>query len=163
MAMASAVDIALLQRFIGTGLVLAMGLAAIAVCAKKPDLSSEARREDWLNLEYALVVVLAVVSSPMSWSHYYLWLLIPIALFLREGSPIATSERARWLAWGAIIAVSQAIVLVPVANPLLAAVYAKLVVSSILFGGLVWYGLVVVARANLGAEAVPAKALGRSY
>jgi hypothetical protein len=44
----------------------------------------------------------------------------------------------------------------------LAAFYSKVIVSSLLFGGLIWYGLLVAARAGLGTEGVAAKDLKRA-
>ena len=33
-----------------------------------------------------IVITLALVASPLSWSHYYCWLLIPAAFLLDRGA-----------------------------------------------------------------------------
>lgn len=45
-------------------------------------------------IEFSLVLVLSCVLSPLSWSHYYCWLLVPAALFLaaRERLTLARSS-----------------------------------------------------------------------
>lgn len=150
-----------LHRLIASALAAAMLLGAVLASMVRP--SRDAQPEEWKSLEYCLVATLAVIMSPLSWSHYYVWLLVPMAFFLRQGSSIAPSGWPRRLAWIAIVMVSQAVVMVPVADPLLAAFYSKLVVSTLLLGGLIWYGLLVAARAGLGTEsAAAAKDLKRA-
>ena len=149
-----------LHRLIASALAAAMLLGAVLASTVRP--SKHAQPEEWKSLEYCLVATLAVIMSPLSWSHYYVWLLVPIAFFLRQGSSIAPSGWPRRLAWIAIVIVSQAVVIIPVADPVLAAFYSKLVVSSLLFGGLIWYGLLVAARAGLGTEGAAAKDLKRA-
>jgi hypothetical protein len=149
-----------LHRLIGSALAAAMLLGAVLASTVRP--SKHAEPEEWKSLEYCLVATLAVIMSPLSWSHYYVWLLVPIAFFLRQGSSIAPSGWPRRLAWIAIVIVSQAVVIIPIAAPVLAAFYSKLLVSSLLFGGLIWYGLLVAARASLGTEGAAAKDMKRA-
>jgi alpha-1,2-mannosyltransferase len=120
-------------------------LAAAWVCLRPQFKPGEQRSfRDRETLEYCLFVTLAVIASPLSWSHYYVWLLLPIAFFLSEKSPIASSVHFRKIAWASTFLVSQAIVFIPLADPLLAAIYDKILVSSLLFGGLLWYAVLLV-------------------
>ena len=49
-------------------------------------------------MEYLIVLVLACISSPLSWSHYYAWMLLPIAFLLatRQSPDTDDRERADW-------------------------------------------------------------------
>lgn len=160
----SAVGIAPLQRFIGTGLVLLMALVAIVVCARRPETANERERSDLFAHEYALVVALSVISSPMSWTHYYCWLLIPVALFLKPGGAVASSPAARRAAWLGILLISPAVVLLSFDAPLLEFLYVKVLLSHVLAGGLIVYGLLIwaLARAEpryVGSAGAPALSL----
>jgi hypothetical protein len=121
---------------------------AIAVCARRPHADNDAQSKDWLHLEYALVVTLAVVSSPMSWSHYYCWLLIPVAFFLGEKSAVALPPAARRIAWIATALLLPAIGLMSFSNPALEVVYVKFAASYLLACGLLWFALLIWALAS---------------
>jgi hypothetical protein len=155
-----------LQRMIGSALSALLLLAAVLACLRRPQErngASSAEPQAWRALEYGIVVTLAVIASPLSWSHYYCWLLFPIAFFLRRDFPLAPEGLSRVLGWAALVLVSQAVVFLKVSDPVLAGLYAKVMVSSMLLGGLLWFGLLVVARARLTAGAVAAKDLQRAY
>ena len=55
-------------------------------------------------LEFSIVLVLAVVTSPVSWSHYYLLLLLPWALYLGGRLGLPDDAATRWLMAGGIAA-----------------------------------------------------------
>ncbi len=144
----SAVGITESQRLLGRGVVIAIIVAAILVCAKRPAASSSAQRAEWNNFEFCLVVLLAILASPLSWTHYYCWLLIPIAFFLREGSALASRPPAQWAGWTAVFLISPVAALLSFAeHPVLQAIYAKLIVSNYLAGALLLYGLLLWALA----------------
>jgi alpha-1,2-mannosyltransferase len=112
-----------------------------------------------LDLQFLLVLCLAVVSSPLSWSHYYGWLLAPAAFFL--GARHAQPSLARGLGWLAVF------LLTPLVWPLrlpppFADIYAAFAVSHLLFGGLLTFGLVAwrLAVAAHVPRAAAACALG---
>jgi hypothetical protein len=144
----SAVPVGPLHKVIGTGSSLLMFAIAIAVCARRPHADNDAQSKDWLHLEYALVVTLAVVSSPMSWSHYYCWLLIPVAFFLGEKSAVALPPAARRIAWIATALLLPAIGLMSFSNPALEVVYVKFAASYLLACGLLWFALLIWALAS---------------
>jgi hypothetical protein len=104
------------------------------------------------DLEYQLVLLLALVTTPLAWTHYYAWLLLPMAFFLSADSPVAASPVSRRVAWGAIFLVTPIATLMPYSNAPLGTLYAKLVVSHVLVGGLIWFALLAVARAKIGAQ-----------
>jgi hypothetical protein len=144
-----------------TGLIF---LAAVVACFRP---RSPAAAEDWapagerLDLQYLLTICLCLVCSPLSWTHYYAWLLIPTAFFLGARSPVATSKPARCVGWAAILLVTP-LVLWPQSTALSAlnTLYTSFVVSHHLFGGLLWFGLIAWWLASTGgllAQARPAR------
>jgi len=113
---------------------LLFAAAATALSLAKHTQNTEERRD----LQYCLVLCLAVLASPLSWSHYYCWLLLPAALFL--STPSATTAM-RIYGWLAILLVT------PLVRPLVfqqswaAEFYKDVAVSHLLFGGLLWFGM----------------------
>jgi hypothetical protein len=91
-------------------------------------------------LEFGLVLNLALVMSPISWTHYYLLLLLPFGFYL-GGMPGAAADAAtRWLMRCGLVLVS-----LPVAMPQLGSgwgseLVARTAVSAWLFGGLLTLG-----------------------
>jgi hypothetical protein len=70
-----------------------------------------AARRGRLEQELSLVLALACVTSPVSWSHYYAWLLIPIAYSIAPPGPLSGSRGMRWLWAAAILCVILPVVL----------------------------------------------------
>ena len=87
-------------------------------------------------LEFVLVLVLALVISPVSWSHYYLLLLLPWALYLGGRLPLPEDALTRRLMWSGFLLASLPVVLVPLESDWLGAVAARTAVSAWLIGGL---------------------------
>ena len=143
-----------LQRMTGTVAVGLLYLTALLACVKGA--SHAARNRDaegsrGQDLEYMLVLVMAVVSSPLSWSHYYLLMLMPAAFFLAPGSALAASATRHALGWAAILLTTPAVLVIAFANPGLMEAYARFGVSYLLFGGLMWFGLLAWSRARAAA------------
>jgi Glycosyltransferase family 87 len=114
-------------------------------------------------LEFALILNLALVSSPVSWTHYYLLLLLPFSLYLGGLLPLPDDALTRWLMWGSL-AFTSLPVLMPTLHPSFTAeVVARTIVSMWLYGGLLM--LVALARgawratARKAAAAAPANAV----
>jgi len=100
-------------------------------------------------LQFLVVLVLALVLSPMSWSHYYCWLLIPAAYFLGNLLPLGSSRTAVWVTWLAILLASPLVVLAGFSSAFLEAVYTRLIVSNYLISGIIW--LVILSLAARGS------------
>ncbi|PZP44589.1 MAG: hypothetical protein DI601_11965 [Azospirillum brasilense] len=140
-----------LQRMTGTVAVGLLYLTALLACVRgsaQGTRTGGAEGSRGQDLEYALVLVLAVVSSPLSWSHYYLLMLLPAAFFLAPGSALAASPARRALSWAAILLTTPAVLVIAFANPGLMEAYARFGVSYLLFGGLLWFGLLAWSRAR---------------
>jgi alpha-1,2-mannosyltransferase len=133
--------------------ITALTLLAAFASALVPRRTSSARplTEEERDVELLLVLVLACVSSPLSWSHYYAWMLLPVAFLLAPGSPVAATERTRRLGYLAIALVSLPVVWPPDAlgaHPTAGRLYA-LGNSHLLAGAFLILALVVLARAHL--------------
>ena len=90
-------------------------------------------------LSYCLILCLAVISSPLSWSHYYCWLLLPAAFFLAWRR--ALGWPARGLIWAAILLVTPLVRPLTFSQAWLIDSYKIFAVSHLLFGGLLCFGL----------------------
>ncbi len=139
----------LAAQFISVLLLLVGGAACLKPRFPKVEASVrlKAERQD---LQFLLVICLCLVSSPLAWTHYYLWLLMPIAFFLSWGAR-GLPRWAFWTGWVAIIMVS------PIAgnawslsNEMLMALYRVTVVSHYLIGGLLIFVLAGWRLASTG-------------
>ena len=72
-----------------------------------------ARRFERDALEFSIVLVLAVVTSPVSWSHYYLLLLLPWALYLGGRLGLPDDAATRWLMAGGMLLASLPVIVLP--------------------------------------------------
>jgi Glycosyltransferase family 87 len=91
-------------------------------------------------LEVVLVLDLALVISPLTWSHYYLFLLLPWALYLGGKLPLPDDATTRWLMRTGFVLVSLPVVLAaPEVPSWFASVLARTTVSAWLFGGLLMF------------------------
>jgi len=87
-------------------------------------------------LEYCVVLVLAVVASPVSWSHYYLLMLLPIGLYLGNRMPLPDDNTTRWLLWSGFILTALPIILLPFEPDWVLVLASRTILSAWLFGGL---------------------------
>lgn len=104
-----------------------------------------------LNLQYLLVICLCIISSPLTWSHYYVWLFIPTAFFLGTRRTVPAPRGARALGWIAIV-LTIPLVEWPwsISNPVLMGLYRSFAISHLLFGGLLWFGIIAWWLATTG-------------
>ena len=118
---------------------LMLGVALLAALPASLRPEDTARRERRRDLQYLLVLMLTLVASPLTWSHYYVWLLVPAALFLGERRD--WSARERLAGWSAVWLVTPLARFLPLHGAAAIFVYKNIAVSHFLFGGLVWFGL----------------------
>ena len=87
-------------------------------------------------LEFSLMINLALITSPISWTHYYLWLLIPWALYLGGELPLRDDATTRFLMGASAVMVSlPVIVWSPMEPSWYAAILSRTLVSVWLIGG----------------------------
>jgi hypothetical protein len=90
--------------------------------------------------EFTLVLLLALITSPLSWTHYYVFLFIPWALWFGGQLPLPDDAMTRRLMVGSIVLVTLPIVVMsPMTPSWYASIMAKTTVSVWLFGGLLLF------------------------
>ena len=142
-----------MQHAVGNAITLLFMAVAVIACWRGPKIewhTEPSPSRTAADLEFQLVLLLALVTTPLAWTHYYAWLILPMAFFLSADSPIGASPVARRVAWGAIFLVTPIATLMPFSNAPLGTLYSKLVVSHVLVGGLIWFLLLALARARMG-------------
>ncbi len=87
-------------------------------------------------LEFALVLTLAVVTSPVSWTHYYAMLLLPWGLYLGGRLSVPDDPATRWLMHGGFVLTALPVIILPLEPDWIGAIASRTVVSAWLFGGL---------------------------
>ena len=124
-----------------TGLII---LSAAAACwrfkpaASGPDAAEAHHRRD---LQYCLVICHCLITSPLTWSHYFTWLMVPTAFFLAAQSHLP--KLARITGWAGIALITPLIGWTGAyENPLIMTGYRIFYVSHLLFGGILWFGLI---------------------
>jgi alpha-1,2-mannosyltransferase len=155
------------NRLLAHGLNGVLFLIAAFACVRwrpqvaRMDEDTEGRRRD---LQYLLMICLCLVCSPLSWAHYYAWLLIPAAFFLgAQSSPLA-SRAARAIGWAAIALVTPLVLWPqPTAHSAVMAAYVSFFVSHYLFGGLLWFGLLAWWLAQTDGLLSQARPIGATY
>lgn len=95
-------------------------------------------------LEFVLMITLALIASPISWTHYYVWLLMLFALYLAGELPLPDDAITRGLMRaGMIIESLPVIVWSPMEPSWYAAILSRTVVSVWLFGGCLIFAALV--------------------
>jgi hypothetical protein len=96
--------------------------------------------------ELLMVIALACMTSPLSWSHYYVWLLLGAAFLISRGEQLLTGRVWAAVAGAAMMLASLPIVDVGTGYRVIDQLYARLPVSYLLCGGLL--ALLLLARAR---------------
>ncbi len=131
-------------------LTLAIVAAAGAVCGRAgPPASPQAWR-----VELWIVLTLSLLVAPISWTHYYALLLVPIAALLAARTePIDRRGLIGLLLAAALI--SPPVVILPVSGRVASALYARVAISHYFYGGVVLLAvLLAVRRRETAASAV---------
>jgi hypothetical protein len=122
-------------------LILLIGTTAWVVLGSPRAVAAEA-----LLLDMSIVLCLAIVTSPIAWTHYYLLLLLPLGLYAGGKLPVPQTS-----SWRALVAISVLLISPPV-RPVLIVKYLdtgllpRAVISHYLAGGLLLLGVMLAAR-----------------
>jgi hypothetical protein len=108
--------------------------------SKSPETSEEE------NLEFSIVLCLMLLISPISWTHYYLFLILPFSLYL--GNKLAIPEGRLWFIamMLSILLTSLPVIIKSPTNPIINLLYFKLFISHYFFGGVLLLGVLLTAR-----------------
>ena len=109
--------------------------------------------------EFSLVLTIALISSPLAWTHYYLLLLLPWSLYQGGLLNLPDDTLSRLLMWSALALISLPVLMPDLSPGVTAELMARTIVSMWLFGGLMM--LIALARGawSLG-KALPYSADG---
>jgi hypothetical protein len=104
-----------------------------------------ATESDARNLEFCAVVLLATLISSVSWSHYYLWLLLPAA-WLVAGRPAALAARPqRGIGWLALVLALLPVLSIELPRSWFSSLHARLLVSHQLLGAAIMLAVLLAA------------------
>lgn len=99
------------------------------------------------NLEFSIFLCLALIISPISWTYYYVWLLLPLSLYL--GNKLAISQGRLWFS---LVLLSFILMMPPVRliilpeNPVVKFWMVKFLLSHCFYGGMVLLGTLLAGR-----------------
>jgi hypothetical protein len=128
-------------RHASTAAIVALLAVTIAAFMRR---QSGGQDSEVLNLEFSAVLVLACLISPVSWSHYYCWLLIPVAVLMApRPQPFSWGNRSFVFLCAALMLPPVMVVGPPVPGSWW---YAKLLASCLFFAGLLAVILLLQAR-----------------
>ena len=101
-------------------------------------------------LEFSLVLALAIVLSPVSWTHYYLFFVLPFGLYLAGNFSTETDMTTRRLMWSGFVLTALPVILMPIDSDMVLDVWSRSGVSSYFLGGVLM--LIALLRARWRAE-----------
>lgn len=84
--------------------------------------------------DFSLLVTFCIVTSPVSWTHYYLLLLLPWSFYITGRLPLDNGPMTSSLVWGSIV-LSSLPVLYPISLPEPIATWAARSLASLWFLG----------------------------
>lgn len=146
-------------RIVRTLILAALLLVALGICVRWRGGDAGVL----LRQEFCIALCLSLMAPPTSWAHYYLLLLIPIALVLggRLGMP---ASRPWWIALGIVVAlISPPVVALDTENEAVRAFMGRVGCSHYFFGGLLLLAMILVARVRGGAgDAISRRQAGAS-
>ena len=122
---------------------------SIWICWRsKPSTTTE------LELEFSIFLCLALVITPISWTHYYLFLLLPLSLWLGDRLLLPKG----WL-WFSLVVLSIVLttplvrpIILP-ENPMLSFLMYKLLISHYFYGGVLLLGVLWATRWHTSIKA----------
>jgi len=141
------------QAIVRGSTVLIILLALGAALAPRPKTAHVVSRDTTYEGEYLIVLMLACVISTLSWTHYYAWMLMPIAFFIGRTPHFSSSLPVRALGWGAIVLAAAPSVTLEFQGALLHELNARLGYSRLLAGGLCMLGLLIWSRWQMMSHA----------
>jgi hypothetical protein len=141
----------------GLRLGLILLLAGVVVWAMRRRPPAGAGAGDALDLDLALVTFIMLLASPITWYHYYLWLLLPLVVLfdrLLLASKVGTWQVACLAVAYGLVVVQGIVVLRPLAAQSLQDIWLlRLLLSQSFFGALLLLGLALKSRLDTSAQA----------
>lgn len=127
----------------------AVSIAAGLRGARRPEFKQNARLSlVAMDLEFMIVLVLALVTSPLAWTHYYTWLLIPAAFVIGGTQHLPRDGITKLLGVGALALMSPP-VLVPPYGRVWMEYFVRFPLSTFFVGGMLLLFVLLRARWKL--------------
>ncbi len=147
------IDVGLRFKLLSAGLTaLLMAAAALACRRAGPPRTDLAR-----HTELWLVLCLTVLIAPISWTHYYVLLLVPIAPLVARYTSLDWPLRTALAA--AILLMAPPVVVAGVTGRISSALYERILVSHCFFGGVLLLGVLIGVRLSQSNAGGPAGAI----
>ncbi len=121
-------------RYVRTGLVGLLILLSGLVLRR----SESAASRSSFYLDLSILLCLALIISPISWTHYYLFLLVPFSLYVGEKLPLQPSVNVSMGMAACILLCSPPVVFF---NPPLGGAIGRIIISHYLMGAFLLWGL----------------------
>lgn len=140
-----------------TLIVLALALAAIGVCWRWRGMQGGEPRDDAVDvrLEFCAALIFAIVITPISWSHYYVLLLIPTALAATGAIVLPVGRAWRGALLTCMVLLSLPVITLNPERALIGEINSRVITSHFVIGGLALLGLLLAARWRLAGARVP--------
>jgi hypothetical protein len=136
-------------------LVAATTLAVVLVMAKPVARHASAERhQELIEIEFMMIVALACIISPISWSHYHTWFLLPFAFFVGGRGSFCSTPLNGWLGWFGLVLLSGPVIGIHWPGIWASSLVAQLCVSLLLIGSLLWLGLLCLLRLRMAADRI---------
>jgi hypothetical protein len=95
--------------------------------------------------EYSMVLCVMLLASPISWTHYYCLLLLPLAAFAAGAIELPSALWWRWSSAIAALLVSLPVMLWVPVDRFGGALVARILLSHYVFGAMLLLGILIVA------------------
>ncbi len=135
---------------LSNGIVGLLLVTAVAAMAWPPRWRRASQRDlsgsTVIEIEFLIVLMLALIASTVSWSHYYAWVLVPAAFFIGSTPHLPASPLARGAGWCALLLAFPPVIFVQISDPTWLQLYGRFAVSHYLAGGCLLFTLLVLSR-----------------
>ena len=136
------------------GALLALLLGTVAFVVGR---GSQSQAVDTDLLDMSIVLCLTPIITPASWTHYYAWLVLPLALYAGRRLPVPETP-----IWIACTGIATLMMWLPMrgawqSRSIVGSYLTELVVSRYLLGGLLLLAVMLLARSRLSQRQVPGR------
>ena len=135
------VDVGRLFFIAQVALTLTVVVSALAAGA----LAGEPRGRTSQLREYSMVLCVMLLASPVSWTHYYCLLLLPLAALASDAMELPHAPWSRWSSATAALLVSLPVLLWVPVDRFSGALIARVLLSHYLFGAVWLLGILIAA------------------
>jgi alpha-1,2-mannosyltransferase len=121
-------------------------IAAVAVTCWR---AGRPRTDAAWQAELSLVLLAALLIAPISWTHYFVLLVIPIAALVSGRMPLPSRWRMPLAL--SVLLISPPVVVLALQGRIANALYERVLVSHYFFGGVVLLGVLIASRAAISS------------